>query len=269
MDNPFNMNCIYCNEKLVFNKIDKILDITFKDLEKRFNGHKIEMENIHGNFSEKYFKIISGLIYEETHHGYCLACGWWKIIEEYWMAAEWQIWQVFFEVVGTLRNFDLKSSEIPLNEVRSHLIRHYKDRFYIHPKIFEEVVADIYKDYGYNAICTGYSKDGGIDVILSKDNKTIGVQVKRTKNNIKVEQIRALLGSLLINNYQSGIFISTSNFQRGANTIGESNSIELVSGDKFYNKLKEAQIIKNKSNTFDLCGVTNLFYCGCYEMNSL
>ncbi len=82
----------------------------------------------------------------------------------------------------------------PMWEIRSYLIRNYDKRYNVSPRLFEELVADVYKDFGYHSICTAYSNDGGIDIILSKNNYVIGVQVKRTKNRVKAEYIRSLLG---------------------------------------------------------------------------
>ena len=47
-------------------------------------------------------------------------------------------------------------------------------------------------DLGYRARVTAYSGDDGIDVILDgDDDKAVGVQVKRYKNRIEVDQIRS------------------------------------------------------------------------------
>ncbi|MBK0370236.1 restriction endonuclease [Flavobacterium agrisoli] len=268
-DRGHNRNCIYCEAELSLQKIDQILNISFVDIERRFHGHRIVMENINGCFDENYFKILTELNYESTIFGKCLVCGWWKILERYWMGAEWQMWDVFFGLNGTLKNLDLNKSDLPLSEVRNYLVRNYQNRFSLNPRIFEKLVADVYRDFGYDTICTGYSNDGGIDVILSKNNLTIGVQVKRSKNKIKVQQIRSLLGSLIINGYKKGLFVCASDFQRGTYPIAERFSIELVNGNRFYDQLKEVQILRNQLFNIDFSNIKNLYYDDCYPMNSL
>ncbi|OOG68871.1 restriction endonuclease [Flavobacterium sp. A45] len=268
-DNAHNSKCVYCNEQLSIQKIDKILNVSLADIERRFYGHRIKMENIHGDFTKNYFKIISELMYESTILGICLTCGWWKISEKYWIGAEYQMWDVFFSLNGTLRNLDLNKSDLPLSEIRSYLVRNYEKRYNINPRLFEELVADVYSDFGYQSICTGYTNDGGIDVILLKKNSVIGVQVKRSKNKIKVEQIRSLLGSMIINQYKAGMFVCTSDFQKGAYSIAKRFSIELINGNKFYDQLRDAQVIRNQLSTIDLTSVKNLYYEDCYPMNSL
>lgn len=268
-DRGHNTKCIYCKTELSIQTIDQILNVSFDDIIRRFNGHRIMMENINGNFEKNYFKIISELNYEETILGNCLVCGWWKILEKYWMGAKWQMWDVFFGLNGALKNLDFNKADLPLSEVRNYLVRNYENRFNVNPILFEELVADVYSDFGYQAICTGYSNDGGIDVILVKDNLTVGIQVKRSKNNIKLEQIRSLLGSLIINGYKMGMFVCTSDFQRGVYSIAERFSIELINGSKFFDQLKEAQVIRNQLSTIDLKSITNLYYDDCYPINSL
>lgn len=48
-----------------------------------------------------------------------------------------------------------------------------------------------------------------IVILDGKGNKTIGVQVKRYKNSIRVSQIREFAGALIENDMTKGIFITT------------------------------------------------------------
>lgn len=268
-DRGHNTKCIYCKTELSIQKIDQILDVSLKDIKRRFNGHRIIMENIHGSFEKNYFRIISDLNYDGTILGNCLVCGWWKILERYWMGAQWQMWDVFFSLNGSLKNLDYNKSDLPASEVRNYLVKNYEKRYNVNPRLFEELVADVYSDFGYQAICTGYSNDGGIDVVLVKDDLTVGIQVKRSKNKIKLEQLRSLLGALMIKGYKAGMFVCTSDFQRGVYTMAERFSIELINGNKFYDQLKEAQIIRNQLSNIDVSNIKNLYYDDCYPMNSL
>ncbi|MBC8065302.1 MAG: restriction endonuclease [Chlorobia bacterium] len=107
----------------------------------------------------------------------------------------------------------------PLEEVRSYLTARYDQRFEVHPKLFEEVVASVFRDLGYRARATAYTGDDGIDVVMALDDssdETTGVQVKRYRDAISVEQLRSLAGALLIGGHTKGVFITTSTFQSGA-----------------------------------------------------
>jgi restriction system protein len=75
-------------------------------------------------------------------------------------------------------------------------------------------------DHGYDAVATSYSGDYGIDAVLKRsDGLEIGVQVKRYRSSIVVEQIRSFFGALVLGGYTRGIFVTTSKFQRGAPAV--------------------------------------------------
>ena len=68
---------------------------------------------------------------------------------------------------------------------------------------FEREVAELYKQYGYKALVTRATGDGGVDIILLKDNERIAVQCKHHKNKIGPNDVRALQGVVLNQNYTS------------------------------------------------------------------
>lgn len=59
---------------------------------------------------------------------------------------------------------------------------------------FEEEVARIFRLNGYKAKVTKKTGDGGIDIIMYKDNNKYAVQCKHYKNQVPVETMRALNG---------------------------------------------------------------------------
>jgi restriction system protein len=128
----------------------------------------------------------------------CEVCGWWY-------------WNNFTEhrlagtthpgitsrhgAVGSLKEFDVSDQTLPIETVRSYLAAKYDARFEVDPLRFEDVVASVYRDIGYQARVTARRGDGGIDIVLDgPDQTTIGVQVKRYKETISVEQIRSFRG---------------------------------------------------------------------------
>jgi restriction system protein len=149
---------------------------------------------------------------------------------------------------GSLRRLDLSNSELPLEQVRDYLTARFEARFEVHPRVFEDVVASVFRDQGYEARVTAYSNDGGIDVILEYGKEsTIGVQVKRYKEKITVAQIRELTGALVIGGHAKGIFVTTSEFQSGAFSTAAASAyrgfpIELVDAPRFFEELKIAQL---------------------------
>jgi restriction system protein len=143
-----------------------------------------------------------------------------------------------------LKTLDLARIDNPIEEVEDYLRVRYDERFDVHPRVFEEIVASVFKNAGYEVEVTNYANDGGIDVILNggRDSQ-IGVQVKRYKNSIKVHQIREFLGALVVNGFVRGVFVTTSRYDKGAHRVVEEASakgyfIDLVDNNSFFSALK-------------------------------
>lgn len=159
-----------------------------------------------------------------------------------------QIWDMWFRAEGALRSLDLGDIRVPLDDVRAFLMARYESRFSIHPRKFEEVVGSVFGDLGYKTAVTTYSRDGGIDVILHGHNgERIGVQAKRYKHSITVEQIRSFAGALMIGGFVKGIFVTTSHYQSGVYALEQKIaktcvSIELLDADAFFEALGVAQL---------------------------
>ncbi|HEY0349554.1 MAG TPA: restriction endonuclease, partial [Pyrinomonadaceae bacterium] len=117
---------------------------------------------------------------------------------------------------GVLCVLNHNADSVSVDEIRAYLSARFGERFGVNPRRFEEVVASVYKDLGYQTLLTSYRGDNGIDVFLEKDGDIIGVQVKRTALAIEAEQIRALTGSLVLRGITRGCFVTTSRFRSGA-----------------------------------------------------
>ncbi len=180
-------------------------------------------------------------ITEETKA--CPVCGWW-VIHAVDQSYAGEIWIEDLGAYGHLRNLNLADLSQPIEEVKRYLLAKYEERFVLHPRLFEETVASVFRDLGYTSEVTGYQNDGGIDAILGgPDGELIGVQVKRYKNSINVEQIRALIGALLVGGFAKGMFVTTSSFQSGAGKIATRSTargipIDLVDAKRFFEALK-------------------------------
>ncbi len=110
----------------------------------------------------------------------------------------------------------------PITELRTYLLARYDQRFAMHPRLLELLVLEVFKDFGFTGHATAYQNDGGIDVILAgKDDVLIGVQVKRYRESISVEQIRSLAGALVLHGFTRGLFVTTSEYQRGCATTAQ------------------------------------------------
>jgi len=158
----------------------------------------------------------------DTSYALCLTCGWWNIFKGIAFDAGRRLEEAWFGYSAALKELDVRDLSIPIDELLNYLIVKYGERFSVQPWKFEAVVASVFENLGYSVRVTGCAGDGGIDVILDGPNDIlIGVQVKRYKGSVKVEQIRSLTGALLINGMTGGVFVTTSSFQSGARKIAD------------------------------------------------
>jgi restriction system protein len=178
----------------------------------------------------------------------CSSCGWWAKSVFGCLAGTLQRQNdIEISAKGVLKKLDPAPNQ-PLAEVRDYLTARYEDRFDVHPRQFEEVVASVFGDLGFQTQVTGYSNDGGIDVVMNDGSeKTIGVQVKRYRARIAVSQIREFAGAMMIGDFTRGIFVTTSDFQSGATKVASLSAakgypIELINATQFYAALKLAQV---------------------------
>lgn len=195
-----------------------------------------------------------------THTGdtkFCFTCGWWcrsEIQRRRDFESDSIVARHFYSMYGAcaqLRNLDIGQVDLPLTEVRAYLLAKYESRLDVHPRVLEELVATVFRDHGYLSEATAYQKDGGIDVILSKPGEKIGVQVKRYRNRIECEQIRALAGALVLGGHTSGIFVTTSKFRSGACSTASAFTargipIALIDADAFYDSLRISSIARTE-----------------------
>lgn len=247
-DYPHANSCLYCKTKLKSFEVEDIWDETdSKEILSIQSGVAEGYKELHG-LEDCYLNLDMNSKDEEIWVNYCETCGWWRIVKDVCISAEaWQIWDFFFGLSGTLKSLDMSDISIPISEISTYLIAKYESRFSVHPRLFEEVVASVFKNIGHNVFVTGYGNDGGIDIILQSNlDNLIGIQVKRYKNKIKVEQIRAFAGSLLLAGYNKGIFVTTSYFQPGATKAAQAYTtktlpVELLDAKRFYDALKISQ----------------------------
>ena len=226
-ESPAETECIYCQTALK------------RDREEE--GKAVFLEHQHHPWSDGKTTRASAII------GVCPCCGWWKDDLITYLRVDGYT-PLFEGKRAVLKRLDVSDQRIPLDEIRQYLMAHYAARFEVHPRRFEEVVGDVFSSLGFKVRVTAYSGDQGIDVILDGgEDKTIGVQVKRYRNTIDVDQIRELTGALVLGGHTKGIFVTTSAFCSGAQKVASISSmrgypIQLLDAQRFYAALKIAQI---------------------------
>lgn len=212
-------------------------------------------------------KAFKGMTVSEGFLLGCPVCGWWTARSLRGAICLTTHDDGFIELrqaSGVLKNLDPNDLSTPLHELRSYLVARYKDRFDVHPRKYEEIVGGVFSDFGYEVRVTSYSGDEGIDLFVldGKSDTTVGVQVKRYKNNISPEQIRSFVGALALKGLTTGIYVTTSDYEKGAKAAAASAKsqlgmgIELLDAKRFYEALK----ISTRVAFWDVEDATSPYY---------
>jgi len=105
----------------------------------------------------------------------------------------------------------------------------------ITPREFEEIVAELFKGYGYSVELTKRTRDGGRDVIAINRNNVIIpqkylIECKHWKDKVGVSVVRELLGvSAIEEERPSGLIVaSTSGFTKDALLLSEKDQAKWI-----------------------------------------
>jgi hypothetical protein len=93
---------------------------------------------------------------------------------------------------------------------------------------FEEAVASVYRNLGYKAEVSKQGGDGGIDIILTKENRKIAVQCKAHNKPVGPSVVRDLFGTMNHFGYDEGILASRNGFTVGVYEFVKDKPIKLV-----------------------------------------
>lgn len=148
---------------------------------------------------------------------------------------------------GYIYDIDSKSSNIFVaarpqlitvnNDLISKLKRNPEDIYKLAPRKFEELIAEILKDRGWEVELTKETRDGGKDIIAYRETD-VGrllclVEAKKYRKDrpVGVSLIRNLYGTLCDANATSGMMVTTSTFTQDAQTFQERHQYKLALRD--------------------------------------
>ena len=109
------------------------------------------------------------------------------------------------------------------------------------PRFFETLVVDLLVNMGYGGTrrdageAVGGSGDEGIDGIIKEDRlglEVVYIQAKRWKDVVQRPEIQKFVGALRGQNARKGVFITTSDYSRGARQFAEGlqDKVVLIDG---------------------------------------
>lgn len=114
------------------------------------------------------------------------------------------------------------------------LKQHPKDLYKVSPRRFEELIAELLDDMGWEVKMTPQSKDGGKDIIAVLDT-AIGkllclVEAKRYSDHrpVQVGLVRQLYGTFMDHGANSAMLVTSSRFTRGAREFQSKHQYQIT-----------------------------------------
>ncbi|MBT3164394.1 restriction endonuclease [Streptomyces sp. Vc74B-19] len=127
------------------------------------------------------------------------------------------------------------------NRVVAHGGDEDPDLFAMDPVAFEDLVAELFRAMGMQAVTTQRSNDGGVDVDALDPTPIRGgkivVQVKRYRNTVPPTAVRDLYGTVQDAGANKGVLVTTSGFGPGSHTFANGKPLELISGPELVDLL--------------------------------
>jgi restriction system protein len=124
------------------------------------------------------------------------------------------------------------------NEFLGYFRKHPEKLYELPPRKFEELIALIFKNQGFNVELTPETGDGGFDVVAVQNDQLTGkstylVECKRYQadNKVGVGIIRSLYGVVTDQKATKGILATSSFFTTGAKKFEETNCNKLSLSD--------------------------------------
>jgi DNA-binding transcriptional MerR regulator len=147
-------------------------------------------------------------------------------------------------------HLDLEPKKRSIVQITENVTRHMIEDFNrnpellrsLHPRKFEELVAELYRGFGYQVELTKQTRDGGKDIIAMKKaevNVKYLIECKRPQpgNYVSIASVRELYGVKLDNLATKGILVTTERFSPDALHFFDKHMWELEPRD--YYDIKE------------------------------
>lgn len=99
---------------------------------------------------------------------------------------------------------------------------------------FEMLVGEAYRRQGFNVReLGGGGADGGVDLVLTKNDQTVLVQCKQWKTfKVGVKIVRELYGVMAAKKAQGGVVVTSGVFTQEAKDFADGKNIDLMDGEK-------------------------------------
>ena len=106
---------------------------------------------------------------------------------------------------------------------------------------FEELMKEVYTLLGYKVEQTKKSGDQGIDLIIKKHFKRIGVQLKRYSGTVGNSAVQEAVAGKRYYKLDKVCVLTSSNFTKSAIELAKANKVELLDRSELSQLLKRAK----------------------------
>lgn len=118
---------------------------------------------------------------------------------------------------------------------------------------FEILVGEAFKSQGYKVSETSNGPDGGVDLILSKDDKKILVQCKHWKTqSVGVKTVRELYGVLTASDADEVNIVCSGQFTNDAKAFVNDKPIHLIDGNVLYDLIHSGIDVTNTPSSDEI-----------------
>ncbi len=236
--------CAFCETRMESRDIGDCYSGIPRDFKRSHLWTVTSMAEMYGEFMLEESTILEKPEEEKAMCFRCPLCGWWCVFKFIRLETENQTWHMYYGLAGALRNLEPVDLREPIAELKRYLASKDIAKFDLHPRKLEEIITSVFRSQGYRAALTSFSGDGGIDIVLQdKDEKLAGVQVKRYKSAVGLEQIRSFIGALTLRGLTQGVYVTTSDFQAGvAQVVCDARAcgiqMKLIDSERLFELLK-------------------------------
>lgn len=109
------------------------------------------------------------------------------------------------------------------------------------PVEFEHFVGYLYEQQGFRVFLTGVTGDEGVDLLLTRGAETIVVQCKRYAGTVGQPVVRDLFGTMMHNQAQKAVLVTTGTLSRAAEEWAIGKPIELIDGHELMSWVRRLQ----------------------------
>ncbi len=179
--------------------------------------------------------------------GGCQHC----LLEEQRRQEEWKAYQLVLQRKKEIeqRAVALRASE--LNALRKKWLSRTEFYLEMSPHRFEDAIAELFRELGYEVKQTPYSNDRGKDAIAWKDGKKYLIECKRydADNTIGRRELQIFVAAMKEEKAQGGFYINTGRFAKTTLEYAAQEQIELYDGAALPALVNSAYPVKEDIST--------------------